>query len=641
VFFALKHAAGIALLGSLFYATGALAEAAFRRFEIPALGTFVVRSTVGVIVWIYLLFLFAAVGWLRAPIVLPVAAVVLAASVGRAVLRAKAGGAAADGAMAGGAMADGAKADGATGLREHLQAGLGLPGYTLAAGVLPGLVLVAIFFYDLSPNIGWDDNVYHLTLPKLYLAHGGFRRVPFNVYSNWPQNVELLFSLALMLQDYVLAKLVHAYFLLLTAVAVFRICRGQTGRVPAVVATLLLLGNHVLLFESQRAYIDLAFAFFFLAAIACAIEHLRSQARPPLILSGLCCGALAGTKLSGIAGLGCVLMIVLSRRPLRFDKERIRLIASSLLLPTAALAAPWLIKSAVYTGNPVYPLLFQRLGGVEWNATLSQQFMSWQQGMGMGRSLHDYLALPFRLILDAGPGYGHFDGYIGRFWVVVVPVSILAAWFANSIRPYLLAAGAYFVFWALSSQQMRFLIAVLPLLSIAAALALGWMRDRIRPGVARTGFYAVVLGGACWALLPILHPACGLAFSEAKNLLLRGPADGSSVVPEGYAFINARTPPDSKIMLLNTNHGFFLDREYIADSFFEASQMNAVLSQAGSEDELAARLAALGLTHLYLSRRNWGIPYPELLLRFLQNPARARVVYRCRRADCLLYQLGS
>ncbi len=622
VFFALKHAAGIALLGSLFYATGALAEVAFRRIEIPALGRFVVRSTLGLIAWTYLLFLFAAVGGLRAPLVLPVAAAVLVAAVGRG-LR-------------------GAKTGASTWLDERRRAGLPWRALAraLAVGLLPGLILIAIFFHDLSPNIGWDDNVYHLTLPKLYLAHGGFRRIPFNVYSNWPQNVELLFGLALMVQDYVLAKLVHAYLLFLVVVTVFRICRWQTSRGLAVLATLLVLANQVLLFEAERAYIDIGFAFFFLVAIACAVEHLRSQTRSPLILSGLSCGALAGTKLSGIAGLGCVLLIVLCQRPLRFDKERIRLILSSLLLPTVALAVPWLVKSALYTGNPVYPLFYRQLGGVEWNATLGQQFMAWQQSMGMGRSLHDYLALPARVILDVGPGYGHFDGYIGRFWVVLVPLSILTAAFARSMRPYLLSAGAYFVFWALSSQQMRFLIAVLPPLAIAATLALGWIRDKLPRRAACIGFYAVVLAGACWALPPILLSSSRRAFAEAENLLRHGPVDRSAVVPDGYAFINANTPPSSKIMLLNVNHGFFLDREYIADSFFEASQMNSVLSAASSEDDLAARLAGLNLTHLYLSRRSWNIPYPDFLLRFLQNPQHARLAYRCQRGDCLVYQLG-
>ena len=35
-------------------------------------------------------------------------------------------------------------------------------------------------------------------------------------------------------------------------------------------------------------------------------------------------------------------------------------------------------------------------------------------------------------------------------------------------------------------------------------------------------------------------------------------------------------PADAKLMLLNTNHGFFCHRDFVADSFFEASQINAL-----------------------------------------------------------------
>lgn len=620
--FALRHAAGVVFLGSLFWATGYLIGALLRDVEVRALGSFLVRTTTGVIAWICLLFLCASVGLFRASVALPLAALVLAAAAGRIALRAK-------------------RSPPWPELRERLRARgawheLALK---LLAAALPSLILTAIFFHALSPHLGWDDDVYHLTLPKLYVAEGGFRRVPFNVYSNWPHAVELLFGLAMMVDDYVLAKLVHPFFLVLIVLAVFRICRHRTSRALAVFATLLVLGNPVLLFEAERAYTDIAFAFFLLVAVACAIEHLQSEACAPLALAGLCCGALAGSKLSGLAGLPCVLLIVLARRPFCFDRQRLRMIALCLVLPMIALAVPWYIKSYLYTGNPFYPFLFRFFGGVEWDAGLAEQFMNWQRSIGMGRSLHDYLALPLRVIVDGAPGYARFDGQVGRFWIVAVPLSMLGAWFVQSPRPYLFCAGAYFVFWALASQQLRFLIAVLPLLAIATSVAIAWICDRLRARAARVALGVALAAGASSVLLPILYPSCEQAVTEAKNLIRSGPLSRSAVVPEGYAFINANTPPTSKIMLLNTNHGFFLGREYVADSFFEASQMNSVVSQAKSEEQLAAILRQLGLTHVYVWQDEWGIPYPALLWSFLRDRHHAEVAYRCHDGYCTLYAL--
>ena len=40
----------------------------------------------------------------------------------------------------------------------------------------------------------------------------------------------------------------------------------------------------------------------------------------------------------------------------------------------------------------------------------------------MGRDAVDYLLLPWRVILEGGRGYDHFDGELGAFWIVVLPV---------------------------------------------------------------------------------------------------------------------------------------------------------------------------------------------------------------------------
>jgi hypothetical protein len=440
--------------------------------------------------------------------------------------------------------------------------------------------------------------------------------------------------------DYILAKLVHVFFLLMLVLAVFRICRQQTSSATAVLASLLVLANPVLLGEAEYAYVDIAFAFFFLIAVSCAVDYVRRDDPRALLLSGLCCGALAGTKLSGFAGVLCVLVLVVGSRPWRFEKKRLLSIGANLLLPALLLALPWYAKSYVYTGNPVYPLLFRQLGGgSEWHASLGQQFYAWQHSIGMGRSLHDYLALPLRVILDGGPEYDHFDGQIGKFWLAALPLAGLAALRARQVRPYLACAGVYFVFWALSSQQMRFLIALLPLLAIATSLAVEWVDGLWATRWARAAWRAAVWLGATFSLLPILYPSWQRGLEEALALRDHGPVERGSVVPEGHAFINASTAPDAKIMMLNTNHGFFLERTYIADSFFEASQMRFVLSQARSQEELSNILAKLDLTHLYVWHRDMGVEYPEILQRFLSNPDHSKLAHRCTNGTCSIYAL--
>ena len=79
-----------------------------------------------------------------------------------------------------------------------------------------GLAVLPLLLIALGPTRSWDAEVYHLSIPKLYVENGGFRNVDMSVYSHWPLGTELVFAAALILQDFITAKLVHFGFGLLT-----------------------------------------------------------------------------------------------------------------------------------------------------------------------------------------------------------------------------------------------------------------------------------------------------------------------------------------------------------------------------------------------------------------------------------------
>src|SRR5439155_637332 len=93
-----------------------------------------------------------------------------------------------------------------------------------------------------------------------------------------------------------------------------------------------------------------------------------------------------------------------------------------------------------------------------------------------------------------------------------------------------------------------------------------------------------------------------------------------------YTFIRREVPPMARLMLLNTNYGFFLDREYVADSFFEASQLAELLREAEHREGLSALFQRMGITHVLTSNDPWAV-YPRAVFDFLADRRYARRLY--------------
>ena len=249
----LANTLGLVGLVGVFYLTGWAADHILLagRGLAPVAG--VGRFGLGAAVWIALLFLMAAVGLLNPPMLGLMLLLTLAG-----VWRYRR------------ASGVGLLPDSAAGPRIAEDWSARLVGCGMA------VLLFVIWVQASWPSIAWDADVYHLTVPRLYLEHGGFRRIPFNVYSNWPLNTQMLYSMALMISGSGLAKLLHFTFGFSILVTIYRIVKRESTAWAGWIGASLFLLNPVVLDEMRAAYVDLAFAFFFLLAFFFVHLHLES-----------------------------------------------------------------------------------------------------------------------------------------------------------------------------------------------------------------------------------------------------------------------------------------------------------------------------------------------------------------------------
>jgi hypothetical protein len=506
-------------------------------------------------------------------------------------------------------------------------------------------VLGAIYVVALSPIPGWDSDVYHLTIARLYVQARGFVRIPFNVYSNWPLSGSLLYALVLLFSDHVSAGLIHFAFGLATTFALVIGCR-RSGVAPAGwaggFAVALFWMNPIVQYEAASAYVDLISTFFFLAAFLCAGAAFDrpAQQRSWLLLTGVSAGMLAGTKVNGTVSVAVIAAYVFWRQ-LRREEGRPTPGAwwTWSALPALLLMIAWPLKSWILTGNPVYPFLHSRLGGPEWSDTLTAEFAAWQRSIGMGHGVVDDLLLPVRVILEGAHDYQHFNGELSPAWIVLLPLGIWTAWRHRFARECLGAAGLHFVLWAASSQQMRFLIPTLALVCLGTAVGLASAAGR------RAGSWLPVAGAVLGALLllsgwkpklvldaPGEGPALFASAAEWWPAYLRKNTKlpGSAVKPI-YRYIDTRLPATARLLLVGTNLGYYVERNFAADSFFEASQIADWMKDAATEEEAWQRLRAAGFTHILVGETSIPVTYPATLAGLIHHLKSVRSVFRDER----------
>jgi 4-amino-4-deoxy-L-arabinose transferase-like glycosyltransferase len=158
-----------------------------------------------------------------------------------------------------------------------------LPGFVwrkqTRADVLCGLLLLVLAVAALVPAMAppamsdWDSLAYHLSVPKLYIEHGGFRYISFSSHSNFPSLMEMLYVPALYMHQPVAAKMVNYWVGVLLVAAVALLARRHFGAGSAWMAAIALAGMPIVLWEATTAYVDLATALYTVVSVHLLLNY--------------------------------------------------------------------------------------------------------------------------------------------------------------------------------------------------------------------------------------------------------------------------------------------------------------------------------------------------------------------------------
>jgi len=479
-------------------------------------------------------------------------------------------------------------------------------------------LLLLCFFSALTPAIGWDAAVAHLNLPKIYLNAHKIGFVANNFSSNLPLNIQMLYILALVVKGPVLAKLIHFTFAILILLMIKSFSQRYFSNQFGLLAMVIFFSNPVVIFEASSAYIDLGVSFYSLLALYGFFCWLDSNNKKWLYLLAIFSGISLGTKYTAAFGI-IILAIGMVIKLICLDRLNISGIFKNLglfFIISALFFLPWAIKSYLFTGNPVYPMLSGIFGGVD--KDFIKGYDKFVYETCLGRELRDYLLLPWNLTVLANYGHKYFDNLINPFALIFIPLLVFLKKIDTKII-YLLGYSLSFIFlWSFFAQQMRFLLPIIPIISFISAYTIytlpfqGKLVKKIYQSI-----LVVILVLLSFMSLPHIL-GIGADFGVANNLsVVSGRESEESFLLrtfdayDTFKYINDNLPSEAKILFLWENRGFYCSREYVADSMFEASYILKIVREAKNSSGLLKKLKEMEITHLLLNKRLASIFYKD------------------------------
>jgi hypothetical protein len=339
------------------------------------------------------------------------------------------------------------------------------PAWSVSTGLVAALmaVLVVTAVGALAPETKYDALWYHLGFPSQWLHTGRLSFFPSQYSTAYPFANELLYGDAIALAGPIAAKAVNLGFGVLLIGATIDLGRRLFSLRVALIGALCLGVAPVVIWDAGTANADLSAAMFIVLAVDVAVARLDRPDRRSAVACGLLVGFAMATKLTTVYAAPLLALLLLAGPTLRAPARRIGdavVVALMSVMPVL----PYLIRSEVLTGNPVFPFFYGTFGAKAslWNATSDMNFKAAQDRYGTGHGVVKLLTLPWNLI-------AHPEPFGGSFGILLVVGLFLALKWRPRRIPAIVAAGAIssvaLWFWPGGTLQSRYIIPAAALLA--------------------------------------------------------------------------------------------------------------------------------------------------------------------------------
>ncbi|MGQ9584085.1 MAG: hypothetical protein ACUVXG_01630 [Anaerolineae bacterium] len=509
-------------------------------------------------------------------------------------------------------------------------------GFAVAVGAVA-------FLLALAPPAGYDALMYHLLVPDQLLES---HTLPAGLEDgNWhaagPLGAEMLFAMALAFGSIVAPQLLHLGVAILFGLTTVAMARRFIGEGVAWGALALLLTMPILPFWASHAHTDFFWSLYELLAVYAFLLWWGSRSdasdgsSPPaavagrrrrwLVLAGLMSGLALSTKYLALAGVTVIAVFILAKRAAEVSWKGLLADLGTYVGLSLGISLAWYVKNWAWLGNPIYPFF---LGG----GNLSPQLLVWigeyHASFGFGEGVWRWVLLPWNLYAHHQAFGAVWNGldFLSPLFPLLLALPLLErqhqGWWTRLL---LGMTGLRFLLWASASQQIRFLLPIVPLLCVGTARVLAQWEEVRWGGVAwRLPARAVLIatvalscGLTGWGFLH-LNPLPVIAGIESQDAYLR---EHVGTYP-ALSYLNDHASEGSaRVFLVADGRGYYCPVPCRPD-FSQGAWVNLVETHSGLA-AVAEILQDEGYTHILVS---W-----EDLDFLLQHDPRGRLERSIRR----------
>ena len=506
------------------------------------------------------------------------------------------------------------------------------------------LFLGAEVILNLTPPISRDALIHHLTIPKLWLKHGGFYEIPWADFAYYPMNIDLFFLVCLYFKNDIAPKFIHMAFGTGIGLLVYIYLKKRMGHNWGLLGAVIFITTPIVVWLSTSAYVDLGMTFFTTGSVLAFIKWRDSKYEQFkwLLISSCCMGIAIGSKYNAlIAWFIMTLMLMFSYA--RDNNKQFAALQYGIIFVVVAVmvASPWYLKNYLQTGNPFYPLFNSFFISLQQHPAQEILYRQAIEKTGQvsffklrevmyGETFLETLLIPIRMFFQGEDNsYRYFQGILNPILIVFSPFILLEKKYKQDKLLFAFFSVLFvFMGYFLTKKQVRYLLPVLPFLSILSVMGIKGMVDKIEVGnfylflphkknvksIARIFIFSAVGILIFFNFLylknrmDIIKPFPYLFGQETKKAFLRR----HLLHYDAVDFINTELPADSKIFTMFLGRrGYYLDRGFSNEPSFGMNTLRQMIKNASDEEKFKAHLRSMNVTHILMR--------PDLVSNFMRN----------------------